>query len=154
MYQRLGQARLDVYARDGCNDEPLEAEVTLTNYVFDTGELARTTFMPYGRWTFMVRPNTTYTVRASKAGYVTQDVPIFVANLPQALTITLQRTAPPPFGDADCDGDVDLADAELMLPCISGAEVSYGENCKGFNADDDDDVDLADVASFQAAFTG
>jgi len=41
MYDRLGQARMDVHVVDGCTGQPMEAEVTLADFAFDTGESPR-----------------------------------------------------------------------------------------------------------------
>ncbi|MBA5868157.1 MAG: hypothetical protein GDA67_15800 [Nitrospira sp. CR1.3] len=114
LYQRLGQARIDVYAASGC--VPIEAEITLKNYVYDTGEWPRTTFLPYGRWTYVVPANGTYTVRVSKPGYVTQDVPVAVGNSPVSLHIELQPANPPPLmlGDMNLDGLVDGLDVQMF----------------------------------------
>lgn len=103
MYQRLGQARIDVHVRDACLNEPLEAEVTLKEYVYDTGETPRITSLPYGRWTYMVPANGTYTVRASKSGFVTQEVSVPVLNAPAAVTIELDPETPPPGGCVNAD---------------------------------------------------
>ncbi|MCH8147081.1 MAG: hypothetical protein IH987_03690 [Planctomycetes bacterium] len=90
MYDRLDQARIDVHVTDGCTGSPLEADITLTDYVFDTGESARSTFLPFGRWTFVVVANDTYTVRISKPGYVTQELPVVVGNVPVNIDVALQ----------------------------------------------------------------
>ena len=57
-------------------------------------------------------------------------------------------------GDADHDGDVDLADYLQLVECFSPAANSIGAGCKTFDFDDDSDVDLADFVAFQSAFTG
>jgi len=113
MYQRLGQARIDVHVRDACTKEPLEAVVTLKDYVYDTGETPRVTPMPYGRWTYVVPANGTYTVRASMSGYLTQDVPAVVSNAPAALEILLEPVDPPPGGCTS--GDVPAASTYGMI---------------------------------------
>jgi len=89
LYQRLGQARIDVHVTHACSGEPLEAEVTLTDFSFDTGELPRRTFLPFGRWTFVVAPNQSYTLRVSEPGYQTQDVPVNVGNAPTPVNVAL-----------------------------------------------------------------
>ncbi len=94
LYDRLGKARIDVHVRDACSKEPIAAQVTLTNYVYDTGETPRITSLPYGKWTYVVPANGSYTVRASKTGYVTQDAVIPVANAPVPITIDLQPDTP------------------------------------------------------------
>ena len=101
MYERLGEARIDVHVRDACTNSPLEAEVTLKDYVYDTGELPRITSPPYGRWTYMVPANGGYTVRASKAGYLTQDAPVAVSNSPESVEILLVPEDAPPQCTAD-----------------------------------------------------
>jgi hypothetical protein len=100
LYERLGGPRVDVHVTDSCSGEPLKAEVTLTDYIYDTGESARIAFPPYGRWTYLVMPNDSYTVRASKAGYVTQDVMVSVASAPVPVDIALDPITPPPGGCA------------------------------------------------------
>ncbi len=103
MYERLGQARIDVHVTDACSGSPLEATVTLTNYVYDTGETPRVTAPPYGRWTYLVPANGTYTVRASTSGYGTQDLSVPVLNVPVAVTVELQPETPPAGGCATAD---------------------------------------------------
>lgn len=103
MYERLGGARIDVHVNDACDGSPLEAAVALTNYVYDTGETPRVTSLPYGRWTYLVPANGTYTVRASKSGYVTQDVSVPVSNSPVSVDVQLQPETPPPGGCASAD---------------------------------------------------
>lgn len=100
MYERLGQARLDVHVRDACTGEPIDAEVTLKDYVFDTGELPRITSLPYGRWTYLVPANGSYTVRATKSGYHPFELPAEVLNSPVALDLELEPQNPPPGGCA------------------------------------------------------
>jgi hypothetical protein len=103
LYDRLGQGRIDVHVLDACTKSPLDAEVTLKEYVFDTGEQPRITSLPFGRWTYVVHPNGTYTVRASKSGYVTQEVQASVANAPAGIEILLEPASPPPGGCAQAD---------------------------------------------------
>ena len=65
-----------------------------------------------------------------------------------------------PFGDADGDGDVDLADYAAMVPCLSGPYQANGfiapsAACRSaFDGDADTDVDLRDWGTFQAACEG
>ncbi|MFQ5489125.1 MAG: M14 family zinc carboxypeptidase [Phycisphaerae bacterium] len=153
MYERLGQARIDVHVTDACTGQPLEAKVTLTDFAYDTGELPRSTFLPFGRWTYVVVANTTYTVRASAAGFVTQDVPVFVANAPAALTMALERTVPPTFGDSNCDGNVDLADHTNFAGCLTGPTGAVDAGCGIFDDQPDSHVDLSDYAAFARVVT-
>ena len=57
-------------------------------------------------------------------------------------------------GDADRDGDVDLADYLQMIKCFSPAANSSAAGCETFDFDDDSDVDLGDFVAFQTAYTG
>lgn len=63
-------------------------------------------------------------------------------------------------GDAQFDGDISLLDLSSLIECMSGPgpidrtpETSLCE-CRFLDIDHDDDVDLADFARFQNAFTG
>ncbi len=38
--------------------------------------------------------------------------------------------------------------------CLSGPDGGLGDGCRCFDDDDDNDVDLKDLAAFQEAFTG
>ncbi len=62
-----------------------------------------------------------------------------------------------PLAPTDCnsDGGVDLSDYGDVEPCLSGPDggLLYPD-CNCFDVDGDSDVDMADVARFQAAFTG
>ncbi|MBI4717883.1 MAG: hypothetical protein HY763_08780 [Planctomycetes bacterium] len=98
LYRRLGGARIDVHVTDACTGAPTQAEVTLTDYVYDTGELPRATFPPYGRWTYLVPPNGTYTVRAAQSGYAQQELTVAVSAAPVAITLALEPMSPPPGG--------------------------------------------------------
>ncbi|MCK4660380.1 MAG: hypothetical protein KAV82_12730 [Phycisphaerae bacterium] len=65
-------------------------------------------------------------------------------------------------GDFDADGDIALPDYQGLVDCISGPGCSPGPavpECAGmclgaFDFDGDADIDLADLANFQRAFTG
>jgi len=66
-------------------------------------------------------------------------------------------------GDFDDDGDVDLDDYTVFADCLAGPgatpaptdpQVTVQECLDVFDSDRDDDVDLADFASFQEYFTG
>jgi uncharacterized protein (DUF1501 family) len=64
------------------------------------------------------------------------------------------RQCPPVPGDADYDGDLDLADHAAMAGCLTGPGTTGSSGCTEiFDADGDADVDLLDVAEFQAGFT-
>ncbi|MCP4247435.1 MAG: hypothetical protein GY778_10345 [bacterium] len=58
------------------------------------------------------------------------------------------------MGDADADGDLDLDDWSVLYGCLTGPDVVPPAGCSVFLWDGDSDVDLVDVAGFQAAFTG
>lgn len=58
-------------------------------------------------------------------------------------------------GDADGDGDVDLADFEAYLDCVTGRDNGpIGATCGVFDFDTDDDVDFVDFSEFQLRYTG
>jgi hypothetical protein len=58
-------------------------------------------------------------------------------------------------GDADGDGDVDLADYAVLAGCMTGPGGGPpASGCSIFDLDWDGDVDLRDVAAFSVAFTG
>ncbi|GJM26448.1 MAG: hypothetical protein DHS20C16_28630 [Phycisphaerae bacterium] len=67
------------------------------------------------------------------------------------------------YGDADVDGDVDLADYAVMFDCLNGPNVApnpaspppTSADClEAFDADQDGDVDLEDFRAMQENFTG
>lgn len=66
---------------------------------------------------------------------------------------TLGVTAPP-CQDLDGDGDVDSDDYTVFHGCLSGPGGGLTPGCDSADCDADIDVDMAEVALFQAAFTG
>ncbi len=111
LYQRLGQARIDVHVSDACTGKPLEADVTLTDFLFDTGELPRRSFPPFGRWTFVVEADQSYTIRVSEPGYAAQTVAVVLGNEPVPVNVSLKPTSPcqpPPIPTASTWGLVVL----------------------------------------------
>ncbi|HNO78579.1 MAG TPA: hypothetical protein PKN33_11015 [Phycisphaerae bacterium] len=91
---------------------------------------------------------------------------IIAANSPTnyaGVTGSVDAGPPPVPGDFDGDGDVDADDFEHYADCLDGPDATptpdlpdaTDADCiQAFDQDDDNDVDLADFASFQAAFTG
>ena len=60
-----------------------------------------------------------------------------------------------PPDDCNSDGWVDLIDYDDFAGCLSGPNGGlYETACSCFDLDGDRDVDLSDVARFQAEFTG
>jgi hypothetical protein len=58
-------------------------------------------------------------------------------------------------GDCDADGDVDLDDLSTYFDCVTGPDGGpLDPECECADFDGDDDVDFADFAAFQLAFTG
>ncbi len=56
-------------------------------------------------------------------------------------------------GDADCDGEIGIADWLLLGGCLGGPGAVPGATClEDFDLDADSDADLLDVAAFQTAF--
>jgi hypothetical protein len=62
---------------------------------------------------------------------------------------------PVALDDCNSDGWIDLIDYDDFDGCISGpdGELPLPE-CNCFDLDSDDDIDLSDIARFQAEFTG
>jgi len=58
-------------------------------------------------------------------------------------------------GEADFDGDIDLDDAAVLHDCLTGpGDFDRLCDCRFLDLDHDRDVDLADFARFQRAYTG
>lgn len=70
--------------------------------------------------------------------------------------ITVDQAGCPPHvpGDFDRDGDVDLNDFELFVPCAAGSTVPVDPACQSRDLDDDDDVDQEDFGIFQRCYSG
>lgn len=155
LFDRLGQARIDLHVRDGCT--PIEAEVTLLNYVYDTNELPRYTHLPFGRWSYVVSPNANYTIRVSKPGYVTQDVPIGVENSPVQVVVQLEPLSAPSILKGDMNGDciVDGSDiAEFSTAWLSGDTANPSQVAAG-DFTGDCVIDVTDLTLFvDAALNG
>lgn len=47
-----------------------------------------------------------------------------------------------------------MADFAALVNCLNGPDVPASPDCEVFDLDSDGDVDLADAAAFQRAFTG
>lgn len=59
------------------------------------------------------------------------------------------------FGDAENDGDVDVADFVMFAGCLLGPDEPIPPSpCRVMDFNQDCDLDLRDVAEFQVAFTG
>lgn len=60
-------------------------------------------------------------------------------------------------GDGNADGQIDLADWQLMLECMTGPDPYFRMRHDGFwtvfNFNGDDSIDLADMAGFLAAYS-
>ena len=60
-----------------------------------------------------------------------------------------------PPDDCNSDGRVDLIDFDDFDECLSGPDGGLLlPECNCFDLDGDNDIDLSDVARFQAEFTG
>ncbi|MHC4697987.1 MAG: hypothetical protein ACYTFA_14740 [Planctomycetota bacterium] len=59
-----------------------------------------------------------------------------------------------PPGDCEDDGDVDLNDFEAFEDCLTGPDTPVvDDECRCFDVDRDNVVDLADLATIQTTFT-
>ena len=60
-----------------------------------------------------------------------------------------------PPDDCNSDGWVNLLDCNDLNDCLLGPDVGpLPQECRCFDLDGDDDIDLADVARFQREFAG
>jgi hypothetical protein len=67
--------------------------------------------------------------------------------------IGIAQWQPPPGGDFDCDGDVDLVDFSCFTLCFTGIGGGpVGPECEAGDFDGDGDVDLSDFSAFQIIF--
>ena len=57
-------------------------------------------------------------------------------------------------GDTDGDDDVDLADYEVFMTCLSGPDIEVKPSCEVADLQPDRDVDLRDLLTFQEVFSG
>lgn len=74
-------------------------------------------------------------------------------NSPQTIDATL--TVLPIPGDYDGDGDIDGADVNLFIPCLSGPDVVQPDPaCEYKDLDGDSDVDSSDFGILQKCLTG
>lgn len=56
------------------------------------------------------------------------------------------------FADADCNGQIDLDDLQLLSGCVTGPNQTLNLGCEAFDEDLDGDVDLEDFGEFQRVF--
>jgi parallel beta-helix repeat protein len=57
------------------------------------------------------------------------------------------------IGDHDCNREIDLADFADWPPCLTGPDAGpYDPGCEAFDFESDGDVDVQDLAGFQAVF--
>jgi hypothetical protein len=69
-----------------------------------------------------------------------------------SLTLTGGFVLPAMLGDATGDGFVGPEDVARIPPCLSGPTNRTDTNCNGLDTDGDADVDLKDMAEFQANY--
>jgi hypothetical protein len=75
-----------------------------------------------------------------------------VANGTYDYLVTVGSTIVPE--DFDQDGDVDLADFDLFVPCASLPTFTPAPGCENRDLDHDNDVDQADFGVFQRCYGG
>lgn len=98
---------------------------------------------------------TGYTVQASSADCeAVQSSTTIVAGSLRRLDFVLCDAPGPPFGDFDDDNDIDDIDFLYFDFCMMGPDLPFipGDTCLRGDTDGDDDLDLADMAPFQAIF--
>lgn len=134
MLTRLGGSRIDLYVRDADTMAPMEATVGLTDFVYDTGELPRTTKLPFGRHTWIVQGNNTYSVLVGKDGYYSQAVQVSVLSAPALEVVDLVPLPPPIPGDIDQNGTVNLADFATFANCFGAIVASPPSGCSTLEA--------------------
>ena len=93
LYQRLSQARIDVHVTDAASGSPLLADVSLAEIDYDSGELPRSTSLPFGRWTYLVPANESYALIASAPGYQPAQIDVSVGNATSAVNLALMPVA-------------------------------------------------------------
>jgi len=98
---------------------------------------------PFGRG-FVIGPDQTVVLP-----HFHHDPEVYIEAIYELL---VEMSAP---GDPDGDGDVDLDDLRRFTACRTDpGEESLPAKCGFFDFEPDGDVDLADFAAFQEAFTG
>ena len=111
--------------------------ISLGQYWFGAGQATANASVNVSEATVTGRPSATWNYRV----YTDAAKWVFVAWWPN--------------GDTDDDGDVDLTDFATLPDCLTGPGGGYAQPaCQVFDFDLDTDVDLDDVAAFQAAFSG
>ena len=71
----------------------------------------------------------------------------------KGVDVTLDMVGVVP-GDCDLDGDADLDDYADLEACVSGPGGGIDPGCTCFDFDDNGDIDLVDLATFQALMFG
>jgi hypothetical protein len=156
LYDRLGQARMDLRVADHLTGLPLEAQVEMlqqdaTNILFDTGELDRFSEPTFGRSRWVTEANHTYTMRISKSGYQTRTIQVPVVNSPVDVPVLLLPNGVT-LGDEMQDGDVDLADYAEFQKCFDVNPIQT--TCRIFDMNADEAVNLSDLDEWTAALSG
>ncbi|GJM23860.1 MAG: hypothetical protein DHS20C16_02750 [Phycisphaerae bacterium] len=156
LYDRLGQARMDLRVADHLAGLPLEAKVEMlqqddTDILFDTGELDRFSEPTFGRSRWVTEASHTYTMRISKSGYQTRTIEVPVVNSPVDVPVLLLPDGVT-LGDEKQDGDVDLADYAKFQECFD--ETPIQTECRIFDMDGDEAVNLSDIDDWTAALSG
>ena len=141
---------------------------TITGTVRDTannplsGALVQTTTGGYsgttntaGSYTLSGVAIGTYTVQASKSGYITGQQAGVQVSGGQVATANFTLASSLAQSDFDADSDVDLTDFSLFQLCFNGPNRVPGVFClSDADFDSDGDVDLMDFGTFQGCFNG
>lgn len=151
LFDRLGEARIDIRVVNHLTGKPLVAAVELLDFVFDTDELPRFSEPAFGRSRWLVQSNDTYTVQVSAAGFETRTVAVSVANAPVDAPVLLLPVGET-LGDADQDGDTDLFDVALFQSCVNDLPIPL--SCRRLDMNGDEAVTLADYAQLESLIAG
>ena len=82
-----------MHVTDAASGSPLLADVSLAEIDYDSGELPRSTSLPFGRWTYLVPANESYALIASAPGYQPAQIDVSVGNAPSAVNLALMPVA-------------------------------------------------------------
>jgi len=88
-------------------------------------------------------------------GSVTATLGLFKPGSPAAVTVSVLGPIPECApGDADCDGEIDLADFAALQACFDKPGNEWGPFCELFDSNEDGVIDLVDFVGFLGNLSG